>query len=61
MKRLESSRVGSGHKMAILKAKILLTALEGDGARAERMIERDLDQMNLLAKEKLLRRVKAVK
>lgn len=59
IKRLESGRLGSGHKLAILKAKILLTALNGDKARAERMIERDLGQMNPKASDKLLRRVRA--
>jgi hypothetical protein len=59
--RLENSRLGSGHKLAILKAKVILYALDGDKARAERMIERDLAQMNPTAKEKLLRKVLAAK
>jgi tetratricopeptide (TPR) repeat protein len=58
--RLESGRLGSGHKLAILKAKVLQTALDGDKARAERMIARDLTQMNPNASEKLLRRVNSV-
>ena len=58
--QLEAGRLGSGHKLAILKAKVLLTALEGDKDRAERMIARDLNQMNPKASEKLRRRVQNV-
>lgn len=60
VKQLEKGSVSAWYKMTILKAKIVLMALDGDGARAERMIEKDMAQMSSGAKERLLRRVRSV-
>ena len=46
--------------MTLLKANIVLMALDGDVHRAERMIEKDMGQMSSSAKERLLRRVRSV-
>ncbi len=59
VRRLESGRISAGHKVAILKAKVILTAIEGDKPRALRMIDKDLGHLNEKAREKLQLRVHA--
>lgn len=58
---LERGRVGIGHKIAVLKAKVVLKALEGDQQRALRMIDKDLKSLSKTAKEKLQQRVISVR
>lgn len=60
VKKLEKGSVSAGHKIAILKAKIILTAMGGDVNRAERMIEQDMGQMSPNAKDRLLRQVRSI-
>lgn len=59
IRKLEGGNLGAGHNMALMKAKIVLTAILGDVAKAERMIAKDLQQMSASAKDKLLRRIRS--
>lgn len=60
VKKLEKASDSSWYKMTILKAKIVLMALDGDFRRAERMIEKDMGQLSHSVKERLRRRIRSV-
>ena len=59
VKQLEETFTSTWYKMALLKAKVVLTALDGDVHRAERMIEKDMRQISPSAKESLRWRISA--
>ena len=60
VKKLEKASDSTWYKMTILKAKILLMALDGDVRRAERMIETDMGQIGHSAEERLRRRIRSI-
>ncbi len=60
LKKMQSGGFGAAHHGAVTKAKAILTALEGDKARALRIVEADLKELSASAREKLVRRIELI-
>lgn len=57
LRKMQSGAFGVAHHGAVTKGKAILAALEGDKARARRIVEADLKELSEAAKEKLLRKI----
>ena len=60
LKKMQSGEFGSAHKSAVTKGKAILTALEGDKPRAFRIVDSELRELSLAAKEKLVRKIQSI-
>lgn len=60
LRRMQSGGFETAHHGAVTKGKAILTALEGDKARALRIVEADLRELSESAKEKLVRRIESI-
>ena len=60
LKKMQSDGFGAAHHGAVTKGKAILTALEGDKARALRIVKTDLKELSDTAKEKLVRRIEGI-